>query len=190
MITYSRKDLIHWNYFIALEKDLENISRYIEFTKDNEDTYSIELAKILMSASSETDVLLKMICNIYGVKADNINKYRKCSRENFPELADEEVFINRFTMSFMPWINWKGNDDTNPDWWKSYNKVKHHRNDSYNQANLKNVINSVGALLICTVYYYKLIGGLSFKDTTRQLIPNSNLYDLKSEYYNANLITE
>jgi hypothetical protein len=34
----------HWNYFLALEKDLETVSRYIEFSRDNLNTYSIELA--------------------------------------------------------------------------------------------------------------------------------------------------
>lgn len=190
MITYSRQDLMHWNYFVALEKELENVSRYIEFATDNESTYSIELAKILMSASSEIDVILKMICSVFGERWENIAGYRDCLRRHCPELADEEVFIPRFSMRFQPWINWKGNDDNSPDWWKSYNKVKHQRNESYREANLKNVINAVGALLVCTVFYYKLKGGLTFKDTTRQLIPKSNLYELKTDYYNAYLIAE
>ncbi len=30
----------HWNYFLAIEKDLENLSRYIEFSDANLGTYS------------------------------------------------------------------------------------------------------------------------------------------------------
>lgn len=187
MITYSRQDLMHWNYFVVLEKELENVSRYIEFATENEATYSIELARILMSASSEIDVILKMICSIFGEKAENIIAYSECFRRHCPELADEEVYIPRFSMMLKPWINWKGTDNASPDWWKSYNQVKHQRNESYREANLKNVINAVGALLVCTVYYYKQKGGLTFKDTTSQLIPESNLFELKTEYYNAYL---
>ncbi len=34
---------IHWNYFLALENDLDRLSRYVEFTTPNYPVYSIEL---------------------------------------------------------------------------------------------------------------------------------------------------
>src|ERR1700693_737083 len=69
----------HWNYFLALEKDVETLSRYIEFCKDNLNTYSIELAHLLLSSASEIDTVAKCICSILEptAKADNINDYRK-----------------------------------------------------------------------------------------------------------------
>jgi len=54
--------LLHWNYFLALESDLERVSRYIEFDKANFKTYSIELAHLLLAASSEVDVVAKTLC--------------------------------------------------------------------------------------------------------------------------------
>jgi len=42
----------HWNYFLALEKDLEATSRYVEFSTANLDTYSIEFAHLLLSSAS------------------------------------------------------------------------------------------------------------------------------------------
>jgi hypothetical protein len=53
------KSFIHWNYFLAIESDLENLSRYIEFIDTNFKTYSIELAHLLLASSSEIDVVLK-----------------------------------------------------------------------------------------------------------------------------------
>ncbi|GEM_PF-733291 len=44
--------LTHWNYYLAIESDLENLTRYIEFHPDNFATYSIENAKLLMTATS------------------------------------------------------------------------------------------------------------------------------------------
>jgi len=41
---------IHWNYFFAIEDDLATLSRYVEFHEDNFTTYSIEIARILMTA--------------------------------------------------------------------------------------------------------------------------------------------
>jgi hypothetical protein len=53
---------LHWNYFLALERDLEVVSRYVEFTDDNNETYSIELAHLLFAAASEADVIAKLLC--------------------------------------------------------------------------------------------------------------------------------
>ena len=60
--------LIHWNYFLAIESDLERLSRYVEFSKDNYKTYSLAMAHLLLSSASEVDVVLKGICK-------NIKKY-------------------------------------------------------------------------------------------------------------------
>lgn len=54
--------LLHWNYFLVLESDLEHLSRYIEFTKDNYKIYSQEMARLLLTAGSEVDVVLKGLC--------------------------------------------------------------------------------------------------------------------------------
>jgi hypothetical protein len=47
----------HWQYFIAIESDLENTARYVEVTPGNFRTYSVEYARILLSAGSEVDVM-------------------------------------------------------------------------------------------------------------------------------------
>ena len=71
--------LLHWNYFLALESDLERVSRYIEFDKANFKTYSIELAHLLLAASSEVDVVAKTLCQRIDskTKLENIDDYKK-----------------------------------------------------------------------------------------------------------------
>lgn len=188
MITYDGKDLIHWNYFIALEKDLETISRFVEFCTNNESTYSIEFAKLLMAASSEVDVVLKLLCKLKNLSYDNINQYRECIKVHYPAMINESIYLERFSMNMKPWDNWNSSNAKNPDWWKSYNNVKHERNINYHKANLKNTINSMGTLLIVLIYYYKEKDSMSFKDTTRALLPTSSLLSLEREYYNSVLI--
>jgi hypothetical protein len=56
------KGKLHWNYFIALERDLEVISRYVEFCPQNFEVYSIEFAHLLFAAASEVDVIAKLLC--------------------------------------------------------------------------------------------------------------------------------
>ena len=52
----------HWNYFLALDRDAAVIARFVEFSTDNFGTYSIELARLLMAAASEVDVVAKLAC--------------------------------------------------------------------------------------------------------------------------------
>ncbi|MBN1463175.1 MAG: hypothetical protein JXQ69_01120 [Paludibacteraceae bacterium] len=185
----------HWNYFLAIENDLDKLSRYIEFSNENLLTYSIELTHILLSASSEVDVIMKQLCSLIAPSehANNINDYKLIIQNNIPSLINEEITIDRFGLSFKPWINWEGTQ--NPDWWGSYNNVKHERNTHFNDANLQNTINAVGALLITVVYYYKYAFSkekkqeVSFKDTTYQLKPGASLMSINSkEYYHFHLV--
>ena len=188
MIT-TTKSFIHWNYFLALESDLENVSRYIEFIDANLDTYSIELAHLLLASSSECDVVLKELCALLSPKKKrkNIDDYRKIIESKLPEFINEPIFINRYSISVKPWDNW--NKDTNPNWWKSYKNVKHERNQYFNEANLHNTICSIGGLLIACYYYYKNLFEIESTRTlqpqtvTEKLQQRSNFMQLSSSFY-------
>lgn len=169
---------LHWNYFLALEKDLEQISRYIEFCPANFDTYSIELAHLLLSAASEVDTLAKCICNILSPskKAEKINQYRDVIRsseetETYPFLVGKKnapiaaekhkkrlsalkVYIPRYSLEFAPWASWA--EDETPDWWHSYNRVKHERNRFFSEATLNNALHAVAALLALNYVHFRL----------------------------------
>ncbi len=114
------------------------------------------------------------------------------SLKKTPQFIVEEISIDRFGLSYKPWENWTGT--LNPNWWKSYNNVKHQRNDHFNEANLNNTINAVGALLLTVVYYYKYSFSkeagheVEFKETTSQLQPESSLIQIKNDYYFHHLI--
>jgi hypothetical protein len=185
--------LTHWNYYLALDSDLMHVSRFVEFSEHNFTTYSIELAHILLAASSEVDVMAKAVCAILepGATAENINHYKSIIIRGIPELPPQTVHVPRFGLMLNPWSNWKG--DRNPDWWRSYNDVKHHRDQHFQDASLKNSLNSLGALLIINFHYYRLKAGLDLstngkKDTTRHLKPEAQLMQLDNEYYYSHLI--
>lgn len=184
----------HWNYYLALEKDLETLSRYIEFSNDNLSTYSIELTHILLSASSEVDVIMKQLCLILNSarRTHNINDYKSVIKDSIPLMINERISIDRFGLKFRPWDAWNG--ETNPNWWGSYNNVKHQRNIHFNEANLQNTINALGGLLIVVIYYYKYAfsqeakSEISFRDTTAQLQPESTFLKIDADYYYQHLI--
>lgn len=189
------ESLLHWNYFLALEDDLGQASRYIEFTEKNFRTYSIELAHLLLASASEVDVIAKGICLQLepGVSAENINEYKRIITNNINNFADEPVFVPRFGLTLHPWSNWSGNQ--NPAWWRSYNKVKHERNDHFPDANLKNTLNSMAGLLVAVFHLYRLQQGndlsvRGYKETTRFLTPESRLLRLHDDYYHGHLLLE
>ncbi|HEV8487832.1 MAG TPA: hypothetical protein VGV87_30100 [Blastocatellia bacterium] len=186
---------LHWNYFIALERDLEIVSRYVEFSEQNFGVYSIEFAHLLFAAASEVDVIAKLLCQRLQPAAarHNIDDYRAVLLAEFPDLTNTQVFVPRYGLTLTPWENWT--TPNNPLWWRSYNKVKHERDAHFHEATLKNALNALGALLILTYHHYSHalapVGAprLSARDTTRDLQPESTLLRFSSDYYHQVLRT-
>jgi hypothetical protein len=182
----------YWNYFLALEDDVKKIGRFIEVNEDNLQVYSIELARILLSASSEVDVLLKQLCFYLddSKTPKDINAYKKIIKEKLPEFINEPVFVYRYGFQINPWGDWNKGD--NPDWWSSHNKVKHLRHIHFNKANVENVLKAMSGLLICVAYYYKFKFQEDYKEkkikidmnkTCEILNPKSKLFKFKAAYH-------
>lgn len=142
--------LVHWNYFLALEDEVINLSRYIEFSKENYNTYSIELAKILMAATQECDVLLRQICS---VAPGNERTYYTSMISSHPGICSQIIAIPRYGLEFTPFDSWA--TTTTPKWWTANNKVKHERHLKFGEASLEYMLNAVSALLLCNLYFYK-----------------------------------
>jgi len=147
--------LPHWEYFLAIESDLSASTRFVEFTAENFAVYSIEFAHILLSSSSEVDVIAKSLSNMLfpDRSHQNINDYREAITQSFSRFANIEVRIPRYGLSLQPWKAWAR--DENPIWWKSYNKVKHERNTFYKEANLENALNAVAGLFSLVLFLYR-----------------------------------
>jgi hypothetical protein len=185
---------LHWNYFLALERDMESVSRYIEFSTSNFQVFSIELAHLLIAATSEVDVVAKLLCKQVSpvARRGKIHEYKAVLLSAFQDLPTTQVFVPRYGLSFAPWSNWAGQN--NPDWWRSYNNVKHERDAYFHEATLKNALNALGALMIITLHFYArdlaAPAGvvLTLKDTTRELQPESTLIRLDDKYYHDTVI--
>ncbi len=146
----------HWNYLLAIERDLEQLSRYIEFDSKNFHCFSIEIARLLLASAAEVDVVCKQLClKLSGQsKANNIRKYRTEITGAYKNIMTFNVEIPRFGLTFTPWAEWeKTNED--PEWWIGYNKIKHHRHSEYERANLKNALNAVCGLFVMVLYLYR-----------------------------------
>ena len=150
-----RENLIHWNYFLSIEEDLQKLSRYVDFSCQNENTFSIEIARILMASTAEIDVVLKQLCSTVdeNSNASNINQYHKIITSSLPSFRYFKVLVPIESLELTPWSSWE--QGTPPEWWSANNNVKHHRHNHFDKATLKNCLNSVAGLYISVLYLYK-----------------------------------
>jgi len=170
---------IHWNYFLAIEDDLERLSRFVEIDQKNFECFSIEISRILLAAAAEVDVVCKQICKKLNPKstAKNIKNYRNEICANYPTIPDFEVVLIRYDLSIIPWEKWKNPTGDHPDWWTAYNKIKHHRHKEYQRANLQNALNSVAGLFVMVLYLYKE------KATKAELRPSPHLLQVSKNHW-------
>jgi hypothetical protein len=114
----STKTYIHWNYFLSVEADLIELSRFVEFDKKNYKCFSVEMVRLLMAAAAETDVVCKRLCQTINPEseAESINRYRHEIVEAFPMIPAFEVVAPRYGLRLKPWFNWRYQDKP-PKWW-------------------------------------------------------------------------
>lgn len=176
MIIESRQIEPHWNYLLALDADLIALSRYVEFTDQNFACYSIEIARVLLAAAAEVDVVCKQLCkNVNPAStAENINAYRDELTAAFPVIPSLNVLLPRFGLTLQPWDEWNKPNEV-PFWWIAYNKVKPQRHEYYERASLKNTLNAVAGLFIVVLHLYK------DKVTCGELVPSPQLLHLEAE---------
>jgi hypothetical protein len=150
----SKTDYPHWRFYLAVMKDLEIVSRYVEPCRENFTTYSLELARILLAVGSEVDVVAKQICIEVAParKPDCITNYQEILTARYPKLPSVKVSLDRYSLSFLPWETWERRES--PAWWHSYNNVKHERHKRFHEGNLKNVLEATAGLCVLVVYLY------------------------------------
>lgn len=146
----------HWSFFLALEQDLEHLSRYIEFSHANFACFSLEIARVLLAAGAEVDVVCKQLCKKLntGSRAGSIGVYCTEITAAIPAIASWEVKVPRFGLDLHPWDEWRNLNGV-PFWWTAYNKTKHHRHTDFKRANLQNAINAVAGLFVVLLYLYR-----------------------------------
>jgi hypothetical protein len=107
MSIQSQKIETHWNYLLSIEKDLETLSRYIEFDGRNFKCFSVEIARILLSSAAEVDVVCRQLCRKLdpSSNADNINHYRNEIKSAYPNIHDFEILLPRYGLNLRPWTN-------------------------------------------------------------------------------------
>lgn len=178
-----KRDLIHWNYFLALERKMEEISFFIEFNQANYKTYSVELLQVLLACGSGIDVVAKELCRNIGFNTswtdDNrgwtIGKYQEGITGVLKRFCSCQAIIPTYRdILLKPWESWL--PDIPPNWWTAYNATKHRRASEYCEANLENTLLAFAGLFILTAHYYSYPNG---NDTYSSNIIPARFIDIK-----------
>ena len=165
----------YWVYYTELEKQMLETRRYVDFSEDNFQTYSVEYLKLYQAVCSEIDVFAKTLATELDPDFDsdksNITKWWFVIQDWYEKQEIKAVsFCKEFELN--PWENYKTewvigkkkqrycrivkeDNIKTPEWWDAYTDVKHKRTvlDSkgilnYKKANLKNLSSAFAALYI------------------------------------------
>lgn len=165
----------YWQYYLNLEDDFSNTTKFVTLDEDNFKTFSIVYQKLLLAVGSECEVLFKELCGFGSEDFKKISDYKAEIKSRNLMPLDNNVRIMRFSkmMKIAPLgEEWP---EKTPYWWKKYNEVKHGRSMNYRKANLKNILYALASLYLLEEYLYKKIIKEGDEDFIR---PESNLFTL------------
>lgn len=184
----------YWNYYLELERQVLDTRKYVEFSTQNYNTYSIEYMKLLQAICSEIDVFGKVLAQLHNsefkiTKTTNIKQWGYEVQQDFDKIEKKSIIFDEM-FDITPFKKWsyekrknrivlKDNSET-PFWWLAYNSVKHGRTSiddnnelNYQKANLKNVIYSLGALFLMEKYAMKKYYGI-IQDGDSEFVPRKS----------------
>lgn len=97
-----------WNYFLSLDRDLNETARYIE-PESQENTFSFEFYKIIMLGCAEIETAFKQVCKAIdsSKKSGSIDKYKEMILSRYPKIEDCEVVVRRWhSRAIRPFEGW------------------------------------------------------------------------------------
>lgn len=163
---------VEWDYFLSIEEDFIRTIPFVEPREGNFDTYSTQYAKILLAAASETDTVLKRLCKTIDPSC------RKKSEQGYREflvkgkrvpLLNAKAKSLRFGLSSTPWASYDFDNPQTPEWWTAYNKVKHHLDEGFRRATLRNTFDAMCGLFVSLLFLYETEGLLQLSPAPRLL---------------------
>lgn len=175
--------------YINIEKKLREIFNYIEPDERNLGTFSFELYTLLLRACTEVELNCQLILKANGAKPSGkyftMEDYRKLEKSSLlskykiilpnwkSTTSDESVEYGKY--EFFPFEDFGINKK--PQWYQAYNHVKHDREGKLEEANFKNCIQAVGAIL---ALIYSQFGGYCiepFNNDCKVYAMNEDRYD-------------
>lgn len=138
--------------FLMIQKDLRHLFEYIEPCDQNLNTHSYRIYDLFVRTCIEVEANFKAILqeNIYSGPADKWNMGNYSLVNTTHHLDDYQVKIPIWTgcqHTFKPFEEWKEKGHT-LSWYQAYNECKHNRQQNFQKATFKNLLESISGLLV------------------------------------------
>ncbi|MGA2682263.1 MAG: hypothetical protein ABSF44_10755 [Candidatus Bathyarchaeia archaeon] len=179
-----------WEYYKDLERQFEDFLDYVPYLEGNEKTYSFRLANLLLAIGAHVDSAFKEMaryhlfsekesCKEILRRADDKLGTLTSGVRAFNEIygiSSEEVTFKCLPkrMKIIPF------KEAKPEWWDSYNDIKHDFGDNLSKANLRVVRDALAGAFLLNVIHYPAADWLShFKLFTPKYAPRGfeQIYD-------------
>jgi hypothetical protein len=173
-----------FEYFLVLDRDVLETTRYVDLSEKNYDTYSFEYLRLLFSICAEFEIVCQELCSLIEPSKSfdeaYIDDLTKIILEKFPNIVKLEIDVPQLSTGsgIFPFEGWQHNGRKNvikPFWWDNHTKVKHGRHKNFEKANLKSVLYSLAGLygiLIYLQWFKSKDGNVYFND-----MPKAVFYD-------------
>ena len=142
MITDENRIDLAIRNFIDLEKQLLECMEFIPLIDQNNGTVSPKFIPIILESCSLIESIFK------GIAADEkrtygFRKYAELHEKNLQLEGTISIFLSSPIRFYQPYQNWT---QIVPNWWNSYNKLKHDRLNNYEFATYESAILALAAL--------------------------------------------
>ena len=147
----SAAGMSHFGAYELLKRDLRKLFEYIEPVPANATTFSHRTFEILLRACTEVEAHCKQILEANEQLKDEENIKRYSDLEGPMRLSEYEIICIESEFSALkPFASFTKvkRDERSPDWYRAYNKVKHHRSANFPEATLLGAVNAVAAVHI------------------------------------------
>ena len=179
----NKADFMHyWNFYMIIAEDLDKTTRYVEHTVDNDNVYSAEFSKIILSSCAEIDTVCRLFCKKIdpnstfvdsSLRGGDIRNYAETILQVFPKLPQTEIYFTKYYTEKKPWEGWTLTPQyQSPQWWRDYQLIKHYRHEHFRRATLFNALHSTAALYVILLYLHKV----EFHFTSGSMMDHPNLF--------------
>lgn len=140
---------------LSVEEALYQALRFVPYCNEHFDVWSPQFTGIILDAASQIDSLWKATAsiNVPSSSSDKLNITDHYNRFGGLVARQNIVFFGGASpVTICPFHVWQNGTFSSPDWWASYNKLKHDRFSHQAEARLDHAVNAVGALLLAVIY--------------------------------------
>ncbi|WP_454986566.1 hypothetical protein [Capnocytophaga bilenii] len=176
---------IFWNIYKNIERELIEISNIIHIDDNQLSVYSPKITELLIRTVVEVEAISKELYFKNGGDKENDNQLffdTDCidflenkwllSKKKVIVSAPNFYFNNEDNRVLTPLRKANKRGSSSSKWLIAYQAVKHNRNNSLSEGNLKNLIGALAGLYVLNIYYKDLAYSL-YRDSNGTNFDNS-----------------